>query len=258
MNLQASSILAGLLAASVILPVGCGGSSPTTPGQVGTNTPPPASPAPAPTPPPTSGPRLWDLEADGVPRFITHDYIDLAPIVRISRFRSGEGHSYADDVESCRSMKHYYAPPLSTPPGTIAIYSPVRGRVLRVLQEWAGVQIEIQATDAQSFSVILFHVTPTIPIAEGTQLDAGQRIGTHVGPETMSDVAVRVSSTRGMRLVSYIEALTDTVFERYQARGVLSRDAAIITQTERDESPLSCNGETFADRGTLENWVTLR
>lgn len=34
----------------------------------------------------------------GVPRIVTHDYIELA---RITRFRSGFGHDYSDVVERC-------------------------------------------------------------------------------------------------------------------------------------------------------------
>ena len=53
-------------------------------------------------------PRGWNVDRDGVPKFITHTYIDLSYIREISRFRSGEGHSYTDAVETCRSMKHYF------------------------------------------------------------------------------------------------------------------------------------------------------
>lgn len=48
-----------------------------------------------------------DVDSNGIPRFVQTDYIELAKIDRISRFRSGEGHDYSDNFESCRSMKHY-------------------------------------------------------------------------------------------------------------------------------------------------------
>jgi hypothetical protein len=44
----------------------------------------------------------------------------------------------------------------------------------------------------------------------------------------------------------------------YAARGVLSREAAIISQAERDASPLTCTGEAFSGPGALPNWVHLR
>ena len=52
----------------------------------------------------------YDLDSMRTPIFASSDYINLAKISRVSRFRSGEGHDHSDDFESCRSMKHYYHP----------------------------------------------------------------------------------------------------------------------------------------------------
>lgn len=193
-----------------------------------------------------------------MPRFITRNYIDLAPIARLSRFRSAEGHSYADAVESCRSMKHYFLPRSTAGWGSIPIASPVTGVIARTMAEWAGTQIEIQPDAYPAFSVVIFHVNLAAGLEPGSRLVAGQPIGTHIGSQTMSDVAVRVDSTQGMRLVSYFEALTDDVFDAYRARGVISREAAIIGRAERDANPLTCDGETFTSRGLIEGWVALR
>jgi hypothetical protein len=223
----------------------------------------PTAPSPAPTPspsaPPAPQPLKWDLEAQGIPRFITHNYIELANITRISRFRSGEGHDYSDDVEKCRSMKHYFVPRFATmDTSTIPVYSPISGDVFRLRQEWAGVQIEIQSADYPAFRPILFHVNATIPLSEGTKLAAGQRLGTHIGNQTSSDVAIAVDSTRGLRFVSWFDAITDELMASYTARGIESRDAAIISQSARDASPLTCNGEAFVNGGTINNWLLLR
>ena len=53
---------------------------------------------------------FYDIDAKGIPQFAGVDYIELAKISRISKFRSGIGHDYSDDFEQCRSMKHYYMP----------------------------------------------------------------------------------------------------------------------------------------------------
>ena len=47
---------------------------------------------------------------DSIPKFVDCDYLDLDKINKISKFRSGMGHDYSDDFESCRSMKHYFNP----------------------------------------------------------------------------------------------------------------------------------------------------
>ena len=41
-----------------------------------------------------------------IPQFVDVNYIELEKISKISKFRSGMGHDYSDDFESCRSMKH--------------------------------------------------------------------------------------------------------------------------------------------------------
>jgi hypothetical protein len=96
------------------------------------------------------------------------------------------------------------------------------------------------------------------PRQPATRYEAGARIGTHIGNETMSDVAVLVDDPNGYRLVSWFDAITDALFETYRARGLEARSDAIITRAARDASPLRCNGEAFADKGVLPNWIRLR
>ena len=149
--------IAGSLAA-------CGGRSPTAPSETGST--PPVTPPPAPAPPAEER-ATFDVDRLGIPQFITHNYIELAKIEDISRFRSGAGHDYSDSVESCRSMKHYFRPARSVDAATIRIYSPVEGEVISVTAEWAGVQIAIRPKSHPAFRVILFHVTPSIALAAG-------------------------------------------------------------------------------------------
>lgn len=242
-----------LLAASVA--VSCG-SSPSAPAaQPSEQTPPPGS-SPAPDPVPAT-PATWDVAAQGVPKLATHNYIDLARIDRISKFRSGIGHDYADDFERCRSMKHYFQTPQDASAASVRIYAPFAGTVTRTIQEWAGVQIHITSKDYPAFTAILFHVNPTVSLSDGTQLAAGQRIGTHIGSQTMSDITIAVSEAAGRRFVSWFHAMSDGVFAAYRARGMTSRDQAVISKAARDAAPLTCNGETFASEGTLGNWVAL-
>jgi len=177
---------------------------------------------------------------------VTADYIELDRISRISKFRSGLGHDYSDSYESCRSMKHYFVPK-SYP---VKIFSPVRGTVDFLTPEWAGTQVGIRA-GTRTF--IIFHVNVLAALQVGDSLSAGQQIGTHIGSQTMSDIAVR----EGNRLVSYFRVMTDSVFQRYRNRGVSSRDDLIITKEARDADPLSCTGETFQSQGNLPNWFDL-
>jgi hypothetical protein len=209
------------------------------------------------TPPPAAPSDTYDVDALGIPKFVGVDYIDLAQIYRVARFRSGIGHDYADAFEFCRSMKHYYQPKGTVDWSTVAVYAPVSGTVDMVFAEWAGTQVHIKSQDYPAFVFVLFHVNLGTPLTVGDNVVAGQTLGTHVGSQTMSDIAVRVNSPSGMKLVPFISTLTDSLFLAYQARGVSARNDLIITKGARDADPLNCTGETFGTSGTLENWVTL-
>jgi hypothetical protein len=69
--------------------------------------------------------------------------------------------------------------------------------------------------------------------------------------------AIWFDTPRGRRLVSYFDAMTDEVFAAYQAKGIASRNAAVISAAERNTSPLTCNGEAFVDQGALGRWIDL-
>lgn len=177
---------------------------------------------------------------------VTADYIELSKITRISRFRSGVGHDYSDSSEICRSQKHYFVP--KTYP--VKIFSPVNGSISYLTQEWAGTQVGIQAGNR---TFVIFHVNISDSLVVGSPLSAGQEIGTHIGTQTWSDIAVWENE----QLLSYFEIMTDTVFQNYKNRGIVSRDQLIISQADRDADPLTCIGETIQNPGNIPNWVDL-
>ena len=129
-------------------------------------------------------------------KFISINYIGLEKIERISKFRSGIGHDYHDDVESCRSMKHYFQPKSTVDWSSITIVCPVSGTVVRIFDEWAGTQVQIQPAIQSSYTIIIFHIALLHPLNIGDTVTAGQLLGTHIGPQTMSDIAVGVSTNQ--------------------------------------------------------------
>lgn len=192
------------------------------------------------------------------PKFVAVNYIEFNKIGRISKFRSSVGHDYHDDFEQCRSMKHYYEPKSTADWSAIKIYAPVDGNVSRIFEEWAGAQVQIQSRKLPQFFIIIFHVNLTVPLHVGDTLSAGQQIGTHIGPQTMSDVAVGTTADNKWRLISYFEVLEDSLFQQYQARGIARRSDLIITKEARDADTLRCAGDAFVGSGTIENWVVLK
>lgn len=203
---------------------------------------------------------FWDVDANGIPKFVTSDHIELNKIEKISKFRSGEGHDYSDDFESCRSMKHYYVPNSQLDWSQIKIFSPIDGTVLRIELESfpnSGKQVWIRSTAYPAFVFRIFHVNVNEALSVGDSVVAGQQIGTHISNVTSDDIAVGVSTPNGWKLVSFFGVMTDTLFQTYQNRGVQSREDAIISKEARDSDPLNCTGETFGTSGSLQNWINL-
>ena len=203
------------------------------------------------------GSDTYDVDLNGIPQFVDVNYIELNKIHQISRFRSGIGHDYSDDFESCRSMKHYFQPKSTVNWSEVQIFSPVAGTVANITVEWAGAQIRIRSAEYPAFFFIIFHVSLIDGLNVGAPVSAGQQIGTHIGSQTMSDIAVGVSTPGGWKLISYFDTITNSVFQAYQARGMDSRQDAVISREERDGDPLTCDGETFDNSGSLDNWVVL-
>jgi hypothetical protein len=210
-----------------------------------------------------------DSTINVITKFIDNDYIELDKIYRISKFRSGIGHDYSDEFESCRSMKHYFQPKSGINWEEVKIFSPVDGVVSSLLEEWAGTQIRIQPAKYPDCLITIFHVKLSSVLKPGDSVKAGKQLGTHIGDQTMSDIAVRMNykvkdekdSTKYItkwKLISYFDIITDKLWENYKAHGLNSRNVMQITKEARDSDPLNCSGETFATTGTLENWVELK
>ena len=205
------------------------------------------------------GPATYDYAALGAPRVVTANYIDLAKIERISRFRSGVGHSYDDGSETCRSMKHYFQPKTMLDWTTVDVFAPAEGTVMVVRPDGSyGKQILMRTRQLPILYIAIFHVEPDAHIVPNAWLNAGDHVGRHSSGRTYSDIALSIGPTEGGRLISYFDAMTDAVWQLYQARGVTSRSAMIITKAERDADPIPCVGDSqFTSFGTLPNWVVL-
>jgi len=206
----------------------------------------------------------YDVNANGIPEFITEDVIELVKIQQVSKFRSGEGHDYSDDFESCRSMKHYFYPKDGVDKATVKIFSPVNGAVIGTTEEWdgpglwKGTVVGIKPKDYEAFHLAIFHINLNNPLNVGDTVTAGQELGkSQKISGTVSDFAVGVHTPNGYKLLSYFDVMTNSLFQDYLERGVVSRDEAIISKEKRDADPLTCDGEEFVDRGNLENWVIL-
>jgi hypothetical protein len=201
---------------------------------------------------------IWDIDNDGIPKFVDTNYIELSKIYRISKFRSSVGHDYSDFTEQCRSMKHYFEPLATVDWSTVKIYCPVKGVITRVEEEGNGTKVEIMSTEYPAFRFQIFHINLATSLTVSEQVQAGEYLGTHIGLSTYSDISVIVNDpTKQGRMVSFFEVITDKVFSVYQSRGITARTDLIISKDLRDANPLTCSGDTFTSGDVLESWVTL-
>lgn len=201
---------------------------------------------------------IWDLEKNGIPKFVKTNYIELSKIYRISKYRSSVGHDYSDASEQCRSLKHYFEPRFGEDWTTVKIYAPVRGIITRAEQEWSGIKLEIESEEFPAFRFSIFHINTAKQYNINDKVVEGEFLGTHIGSQTYSDISVIVNDpTKRGRMVSFFDVMTDALFKEFSDRGLKLRTDAIIPKADRDANPLICTGDTFTTIDLLENWVYL-
>lgn len=191
------------------------------------------------------------------PQLITANFIDLDRVYMISKYRSGAGHDYSLNGETCRSMKHYFntshhedpvthIPQRSYPAAgetNIKLYAPFDGLITAIGSEKTpiGQQVQVMALHNPWFTARLFHIDLLPGLHVGSWVKSGQQIAT-IGPRDGTDFALETNQTGiGGSGVSMFEAMTDEAFAPYAKLGY-QRSDFIISRAERDAHPLKCLG----------------
>jgi hypothetical protein len=194
----------------------------------------------------TINPPAVDIASGELPRFVTHTLVDPAEPTHISHFRSGYGHSYTNDFETCRTMKHYLSDAGGSDGKRELQYAPTDGIVTQldgddVAEDADDYRVVISPAGHPAFTLELFHVDPAEKIVEGYELTAGEEIGRFASDGmTVGEPAVNVQTPTGRTLVSFYEVMGDEAFSAYQDRGVQSRDDLIYSEAYRDDHPIQC------------------
>lgn len=211
----------------------------------------------------------YDVDTKGIPAFVNANYIDLNKIGAITRFRSGVGHDYGDDFETCRCMKHYFTTGINSYNDTsIRIFSPVNGNIISIEDEWTGKHIRIKCKEYPAFFFDIFHVDVRVPLAVGKTVTENQYLGNHSSPLTLSDISVMVITPndgpvadrpKGWKMISWFDVISEPLFQQYKARGIPNRDTMKISKTLRDADPLNCQAtwSTYPGLGKIPNWMVL-
>lgn len=210
-------------------------------------------------------------ELEDLPKLVKKDVTDVAGFIEdISYFRSSAGHDYSDIFEPCRSMKHYFSPIEEERKNTtVPIYSPFDGTIVQLNTEEGGgfvddgitnQRVMILSLENASMLAVIFHVDlHSTDLVVGTSVEAGQQLGharmeSHRGVAHDFDIAMHVHTPDGLRFKSYFDMLTDDILSGYSGYGLYPSDF-IITETQRNSDPLTCEGENFTTKGSLPSWI---
>lgn len=210
------------------------------------------------------------------PKLVQADWIDLSKITQISKFRSDAGHDYSDGNETCRSMKHYFIPfnqegdinklavPTPEEPA-ITIYAPADGEIVDISTERTpvGRQVHLRPDGHPEIVFRLFHIYLVDGVNVGSKVKAGQQIG-KIGAHQGTDIAVEARTIGKVIDLSYFDLMPDSIFAKYQARGIKDRSELTVSKEYRDAHPMKCLGgesEQFDypqgyDR--MQDYVTLK
>ncbi len=192
----------------------------------------------------------------GTDERILGNVVDPQLLAAVTKFRSCCGHSFAVG-ESNRTMKHYLVPKPSFIGGdhALPVHAPCDGKITSISPEEhrldclggavRGDQVRIVCRARPDVSVRIFHVNPT---RGPGSVDSGELLGyadlracNPDGGSLYADIDVSVEKLASM--YSYIEWLDDGAFAAWAARGLSSRDAAIVSKAERDANP--CNYQDY-------------
>lgn len=220
-----------------------------------------------------------------LPPEITANFVNLDKIEKISRYRSCAGHVTVpqDGREARRNMKHYFwVKPEYNKSKTVEIYAPYDGYVADIRSDpndnlegeiWISKQqifALVPPLGVWSFSVQHIDINPDLKL--GDKVKAGELLGWLPVSEKRGDSFDIVYGKSGFPpktidnwtgpfadLDSVFNHMSDDAFAKYQQKGIVSKDALIISKEERDQNPCVYQGQGpyFVNQEDPNNWVIL-
>lgn len=193
-----------------------------------------------------------------LPQFITESWVNPAEIEQITKFGSSVGHPFCVgnsgemNKDCCESDKHYaYLPEGGDLP---CIYSPCKGKIIRVEQEMMGAQVWIAPDGYEDYAVRVFHIKLDSGVKKGAVVEAGQKLGTHFTFNTFSDIAVEHYGKQ-YGLTSAFCHMTDSMLNLF---GLQREDVSakmVISKEQRAKYPVDCDSLSATPGKPSEDWV---
>jgi hypothetical protein len=216
---------------------------------------------------------VQSFDPNNIPKVARFNFSELDKVGRTSKFRSVTGHDFSFNTSeydptgmNCRSMKHYMVPvgvprenaiyhltPHTFEWMSIKFFAPADGIIGDVVHSQSHGEPESQftvgSTEYPGYFFGFYHVKLDPSLSDGSEVKAGQQIGTLGNEESYAEISVEARiNSREIHLLSFLEVATDEVFEEYKERGVNAVSDVIITKEERDANPIAC------DRNSEAGW----
>jgi hypothetical protein len=216
---------------------------------------------------------VQNFDPNNIPKVAEFNFSELDKLGRTSKFRSVSGHDFSFNTSeydpsgtNCRSMKHYMVPfgaprenaKYSTAPHTfrwmtLKFFAPANGIIGNVIHSESHGEPESQftvgSTEHPGYYFGFYHVKLAPGLGNGSEVKAGQQIGTLGNEESWAEISVEARiNSREIHLFSFLEVATEEVLEQYKERGVNMVSDVIITKEERDANPIGC------DRNSEAGW----
>lgn len=239
-----------------------------------------------PTQPVTVKPEISTLSIDsdeGWPsidaKYITAMPVDLTQIEKISKYRSCAGHdnsgySFEKNLETDRSMKHYFhpVPAFQATLNKVKMFAPFNGTVAKMTLEsdeigkpgkrpYTGNGITFSTPLDKNVGFIFAHVYFVRDFKIGDKIKAGELIGYAAMAEKINDFDIFLEGRLGpadkkLVLGSIFDHMTDSVLAEFAKYGV-TPDNTKITKEYRDQHP--CNySQIIREDFTGNDWVRLK
>lgn len=181
---------------------------------------------------------------------ITTNAINPSDIQKISKFRSCCGHDYSGGDESNRSMKHYFTPLSSfgISNTSLPVHAPFDGEITSIhaeshridcFNDTQGSQIEIVPYARPDLKIKLFHMNPLVSKGRVKSGDliayADLRTCDGAGGTAMQgsfDISIEHNGLKE----SYFDYASGSILDAWIARGIGTKDNAIISKSSRDQN----------------------
>lgn len=205
------------------------------------------------------------------PPVLTKNFVDIAKIEKISKFRSCQGHIVVptDESETKRNMKHYVLLKEEfRGVNKVQLFAPYDAHVSSFSNPEKGLEGELWFDAGSDYQFSIEHINIISNLKDGGNVKAGDLVG-YSGPKGFDIVyAVGAQTPKAIdgynspfaKLDSVFMHISDNLFHEYQKHGVKSKHDFEYSKEYRDNNPCKYrdNQGGLNDIDHPEDWIQLK